>query len=59
MEVHHKLTGFRTRLKVAALGLENRYSSWTTWTLRSCWDRRAAEHILGRPITGHQVEEVH
>ncbi len=58
-EVHHKLTGFRTRLKVAALGLENRYSSWTTWTLRSCWDRRAAEHILGRPITGHQVEEVH
>lgn len=58
-EVQYKLSGFHARLKMAALQLENRYASWTTWTLRSCWDRRAAEHILGRPITGHQVEEVH
>lgn len=55
----YKLSGFQARLKMAALALEQRQHSWTTWTLRSHWDRRAAEYILGRPIAAQPVESTH
>lgn len=50
---------FEKRLEVAALALEKRSASWTIFTLRDYWDRRAAEYILGRPIGSHAVEPVH
>lgn len=46
-------------MKLAALALEKRSTSWTIFTLRDYWDRRAAEYILGRPIGSHAVEPVH
>lgn len=50
---------FAHRLRRAALGLEERSRYWTLFTLRDYWDRRAAEHILGRPITAAPVEPLH
>ncbi len=50
---------FESRLKRAALDLEKREKSWTLFTLRSIWDRPAAEYILGRPIGEKKVEETH
>ena len=50
---------FSERLKIAALALERRSKSWTLFKWRDCWDRRAAEHILGRPIGVSAVEPVH
>ncbi len=50
---------FYQRLKRAAHGLEERSRYWTLFTLRDYWDRRAAEQILGRPITAAPVEPLH
>lgn len=55
----YNLSGFQARLKMAALAVESRQASWTTFTLRSYWDRRAAEYILGRPIAESEAEPVH
>lgn len=55
----YNLSGFHARLKMAALAVEARQASWTTFTLRSYWDRRAAEYILGRPIAEAEVDPVH
>lgn len=58
-QVQYQMQGFLSRLKMAALALEEKHNSWTTWTLRNFWDRRAAEYILGRPIDEHPVEPAH
>ena len=50
---------FYRRLVRAAINLEERSRYWTLFTLRDYWDRRAAEHILGRPITAAAVEPLH
>ena len=47
---------FEARMKRAALVQEERSRSWTLFTLRSCWDRPAAEYVLGRPIGEIPVE---
>lgn len=52
-------SSFEIRLKTAAHALEHRSKSWTLFTLRSIWDRPAAEYILGRPIGDKTVEQVH
>ncbi len=58
-EYHRRVNLFSNQLKVAALALERRSTSWTMFTLRDQWDCRAAEHILGRPLNPHAVEPVH
>ncbi len=58
-QVRYQMQGFFSRLKIAALAWEEKHDSWTTWTLRCVWDRRAAEYILGRPIVAHPVEPSH
>ncbi len=50
---------FESRIKHAASMVEDRNRSWTLFTLRSCWDRPAAEYVLGRPIGEKKVEETH
>ena len=50
---------FESRMKHAASMVEDRNRSWTLFTLRSCWDRPAAEYVLGRPIGEKKVEETH
>lgn len=51
--------GFESRMKRAALVLEERSRTWTLFTLRSRWDRPAAEYVLGRPIGEIPVEPSH
>ena len=58
-EYNRQMNRFSQRLKIAALALERRSHSWTMFTLRDYWDRRAAEHILGRPLGAPAVEPVH
>lgn len=58
-EAERSLYGFANQLKIAALALERRSSQWRCFTLRDYWDRRAAEHILGRPIGRPEIEPVH
>jgi hypothetical protein len=58
-EYNRRLHSFESRLKVAALALERRGHSWLLFNLRDFWDRRAAEHILGRPLEDKNVEPVH
>jgi len=55
-QVQYQMQGFFSRLQIAALAWEEKHYSWTTWTLRCFWDRRAAEYILGRPIVAHPFE---
>ena len=50
---------FEKEMYRAALALEERSRYWTLFTLRDYWDRRAAEHILGRPISPAAVEPLH
>lgn len=58
-EYNRRLHSFESRLKVAALALERRGHSWLLFNLRDFWDRRAAEHILGRPLEDKNVDPVH
>ena len=50
---------FEKMMRRAAYCLEARSQYWTLFTLRDYWDRRAAEHILGRPITAAAVKPLH
>ena len=54
-----RIKSFEARMRRAAVEVEEASRSWTLFTLRSVWDRPAAEHVLGRPICEKKVELTH